>query len=110
MKNYSYAVMVLFLLGNLFLNSCKKSTTTVETLRVDGSYIGLLYTKTYVSFTGVTHYDTIAHDFVLHIHSDENGIILNSADTNLNNVNLEERKVHDSASAHFGNDKVYINE
>lgn len=108
MENYRYWKTILVVLAVLSLYSCDKQNKKVKTPTIDGNYIGVLYTRTSISFTGDTFYDTISNAFILNILSNENGILISSVDEELNHVNLKER-FNDGSDTLNGNDRVFFN-
>ena len=111
MNCYKYLVNFLFIIGVFSISSCDKGQVEIETAKIEGIFQGILYSKTYVTATGITSYDTISNNFVLEIMINENELVLNSSDSRLNDVHLTEIDTEiDTISAHYGNERVFLNE
>ncbi len=109
MSRYKFLNIILLFICILSTYSCDKSTDIVDTPTIDGSFYGILYSKTYIVFTDTTYYDTISNEFFLDISTNGGEIVINSSDLRLNDVSLQEVTEIDLLSAYYGNDKVYIN-
>ena len=98
------------MIGVLSVSSCDKDQAGFETVKIEGSFQGILYTRTYVTFTGNSTYDTLSHNFILEIMEIEDQLVVNSSDSRLNDVYLTEETEIDSISAHYGNERIFLNE
>ncbi len=100
-----YGKLICSICCALFIIACNKEKNDPE-----ATYEGLLYTWTYVTFTGVTTIDPISETFLLRLTPRDGGLLLQSDRPELNDVFLEAVSDIDSVSSHFGNDRVFKNE